>query len=183
MTLKSKRLEFFMTPRGRVMYQINDNESYLYQESDIELSKFMLDLIERQYPEALIALNQMYSASKLNRVHYDYLRVSRFIRCNFGNYDGLTHDVQDEVLHIEDVSCPLREECTMSGIICKPKPFGLTERETEVASMIYSGMSYDEASIRLRISPFTIKNTIQNIRKKLKLGSTKDVAKFFIAIL
>ena len=71
----------------------------------------------------------------------------------------------------------------MSGIICKPKPFGLTERETEVASMIYSGMSYDEASIRLRISPFTIKNTIQNIRKKLKLGSTKDVAKFFIAIL
>ncbi len=183
MKLQSKRLEFFVTPQGGVMYQINDNEPCPYQEGNIELSKFMLELIERQYPEALIALSRMYSSSKLNKVHYDYMRVSRFIRCNFGNYDGLTYDVQDEVLHIEEVSCPIRGECPMSGIVCKPKPFGLTERETEVASMIYSGMSYDEASMRLRISPSTIKNTIQKIRKKLNLNSTKDVAKFFVAML
>ena len=36
MTLKSKRLEFFITPKGRVMYQINDNESYIYNEEDEE---------------------------------------------------------------------------------------------------------------------------------------------------
>lgn len=178
-----KRLEFFVTPDGKVMYAEDGQPVKEYQERDCSLSKLMLQLIARQYPEALMALNQTYMASRMNKVHFDYLRVSRFIRCNFGKFDGLTYDVDDMVLHIEEVACPIKCECAMCGVICKPKPLGLTERETEIAKLISTGMSYKEVSEKLDISPSTIKNILQKIKEKLHLSSSKDIAKIFVAIL
>lgn len=180
--MKRSNIEFYITPQGEVMYAMNGGEHKKYIEGDIDLSKYIIELMERQYPEALESLSKKYASSKLNKVHYDYLRVSRFVRCNFGKFDGLTYDVQDDVLHVEDVACPIRCECPWHGVICKPKPFGLTARETEVASMISSGMTYDDVSIRLHISRNTIKNTIQKIKNKLHLKSSKDIAKLFVTI-
>lgn len=180
--MKKSRIEFYVAPDGRVMYD-DGQETKEYLERDTDLSDYMLELITRQYPEAMEALNRQYIASKLNKLHYDYLRVSRFVRCNFGKFDGLTYDVQDGVLHLEEVQCPIRCECPLFGIICKPKPFGLTERETEVASMISTGMTYKDVSEKLDISPNTIKNTIQKVKAKLNLSSSKDIAKMFVTII
>lgn len=124
-----------------------------------------------------------YAKSRPNRRHYDYLRAHRFIRCNFGKFDGLTWDIEGEVLHLEDTSCPLKwgGECPMLGVICRPKPFGLTSREAEVATMASSGNTYDEISEELGIAHSTIKNILQKVKCKLNLGSSKDIAKLFIA--
>ncbi len=180
---KNRKIEFFITPDGKVMVNEVGRDVREFEECDRELCTFLLELIERQYPEALVALSKTYAGSKLNKMHYDFLRVHRFIRCNFGKFDGLTYDVDDGVLHLEEVDCPLRCECPMAGVICKPRPFGLTKREEEIARLVYSGRTYEEVSQELGIAHSTIKNIIQKIKDKLNLASSKDLAKIFIAVL
>ncbi len=156
-----------------------------YTESDQELTEELLGLIEAQYPSAFEALSREYEKSRPNKRHYDFVRVHRFIRCNFGKFDGLTWDIEDGVLHLEDTACPLKwgNDCAMKGVICKPKPFGLTTREAEVARLTSSGRTYDEISEELGITHSTIKNTIQKVKAKLHLASSKDIAKLIIATL
>ena len=82
----------------------------------------MLDLIKTRYPKAFKALCGLYTASELNRKVYEFNIVSRFVRCNFGEYDAHTPDIDtDGFFHFEEVKCPLRGECRMEGVICKPK--------------------------------------------------------------
>lgn len=175
-----EKLEFFVNTDGKVMideYGVGIRE---YTISDRDFSRKMLELISVQYPGAKDALDKLYESSRLNPPYYDYVRVHRFIRCNMGKLDGLSWDVNGGVLHLEEVDCPLRCECSLQGVVCKPKPFGLTEREAEVATMISSGMSYDEVSAELRIEHSTIKNILQKARKRLHLNSTKSLVKLMI---
>jgi len=45
-------------------------------------------------------------------------------------------------LCIEDVRCPLRGECLMEGVICKPRlQTELTNREREVALLLGQGLT------------------------------------------
>lgn len=179
-----RKMEFYITPNGKVMVDEEGSEpTREYTQSDRNLSRYLLEIIAVQYPEALEALSGLYSQSKPNAPYYDYLRVHRFIRCNFGKFDGLTYDVEGRVMHLEDVSCPIKCECPLHGIVCKPKPFGLTNREAEIATLSVNGFTYKEISAKLGIAPSTIKNLLQKIKDKLKLTSTKDIAKLFVAIL
>ena len=86
-------------------------------------------------------------------------------------------------MHVEEVQCPIKRECPMKGVICKPKPFGLSEREALIARMMSSGMTYEEISAQLGIKHSTIKNFIQRAKEKLGLSSSKDIAKIVVATL
>lgn len=181
-----RKIEFYVSPDGKVKV---DEESIPftkeYTEADKELTEYVARLINNQYPEAYNALAQEYRASMPNRQFFRFLIVHRFIRCNFGKFDGLTYDIEGDVLHIEDIACPLkwRNDCPLRGVVCKPKPFGLTSREAEVAKLSSSGRTYEEISEELGITHSTIKNTIQKIKEKLHLSSSKDIAKLMIATL
>lgn len=181
-----RKIEFYVSPDGKVKV---DEEGVPvtkeYSESDRELTEFVAGLIKTQYPEAYQALTLLYRASMPNRQFFQFLIVHRFVRCNFGKFDGLTYDIEGDVLHIEDVACPLkwRNDCPLRGVVCRPKPFGLTSREAEVAKLSSSGRTYDEISDELGISHSTIKNTIQKIKEKLRLSSSKDIAKLIISTL
>ena len=178
-----RKIEFYVTPDGRVMVDEVGEELVEYTKEMRDLTDYMMGIIERQYPEAAEALGQLYRESEANKRYFDYRRVHRFIRCNFGKFDGLTYDVDGMVLHLEEVSCPIRRECPMAGIVCKPKPFGLTPREAEVAKMISTGCTYEEISEALGIKPSTINNFLQKVKEKLHLGSSKDICKLFTSIL
>ena len=181
-----RKIEFYVSPDGKVKV---DEEGIPftkeYTEGDKELTEYVAELIRNQYPEAYNALALEYRASMPNKPFFQFLIVHRFIRCNFGKFDGLTYDIEGNVLHIEDIACPLkwRNDCPLRGVVCKPKPFGLTSRETEVAKLSSTGRTYDEISDELGISHSTIKNTIQKIKEKLHLSSSKDIAKLIIATL
>ena len=182
----TRKIEFYISPMGKVFVDdIDATYTKEYTESDQELTQEVLKLIKTQYPKAYEALRNEYVKSKPNKRHYDFLCVHRFIRCNFGKFDGLTWDIEDDVLHLEDTACPLKwgNDCPMKGIICKPKPFGLTSREAEVAKLSCTGRTYDEISEELGISHSTIKNTIQKVKEKLHLSSSKEIAKLLIATL
>ena len=181
-----RKIEFYVSPDGKVKV---DEEGIPftkeYTEGDKELTEYVAELIRNQYPEAYNALALEYRASMPNKPFFQFLIVHRFIRCNFGKFDGLTYDIEGNVLHIEDIACPLkwRNDCPLRGVVCKPKPFGLTSRETEVAKLSSTGRTYDEISDELGISHSTIKNTIQKIKEKLHLASSKDIAKLTNATL
>jgi DNA-binding CsgD family transcriptional regulator len=176
------KIEFFVSPEGVVMYQKNGGEISILAQKNRDIICTLLELVQSYYPEAFDTLSKMYAASKPNLPHYQYLMAHKFIRCNFGKFDGLTYDIDGGTLHIEDVPCPARLECPMAGVVCRPQPFGLTQREKEIAMLSSSGCSYDEIGERLGISHSTIKNMLQRVRAKLHLESSKDIAKMFVAV-
>ena len=178
------KIEFFISPEGTIMWiEEGNSQMKCFTEMERDLCQHILGMIERIYPDAYRVLSKFYEKSKLNRPYYEFLMASRFIRCNFGKFDGLTYDIDNQVMHIEEVSCPIRCECPFANVICKPKPLGLTDRELAIAKMASKDMTYDEISEELGISHSTIKNFLQKIRKKLKLSSSKDIAKIVIATL
>lgn len=181
--MPARKIEFFVTPDGKIIFVEVGGGMSEYTERNKELTEYILNLIEKQYPSAHKALCSLYNASKPNKQHYNYLRASRFIRCNFWRHDLLSYDIQDEIMHIEDVSCPIRCECAMNGIICKPNILGLTRREVEVARLTSSGRSYEEVSEELGITHSTIKNILQKIKCKLHLSSSREITKFFISTI
>lgn len=184
--MDGKKIEFYVSPDGRVRWDEEGTPfSGEYTESERWLTEYVAGLMKRQFPEAYGALEKEYESSKPNKSYFLFLIVHRFIRCNFGKFDGLSYDIDGDVLHIEDVACPLkwRNDCPLRGIVCKPKPFGLSPRETEVVKMTTSGKTYDEISEELGITHSTIKNVIQKVKEKLHLTSSKDIAKLIISTL
>lgn len=180
--MEKSRIEFFVSPEGIVMYQQDGGTVKVMDEKDRQVIQYLLSLVERFYPEAFDALSKMFAASRPNGPHYQFLMAHKFVRCNFGKFDGLTYDIDEGVLHLEDVPCPARLECPMARIVCRPKAFGLTAREEQIAKLSCD-KSYDEISERLGISHSTIKNTLQIIKQKLRLQSSKDIAKMFVTTL
>ena len=107
--------------------------------------------------------------------------VHRFIRCNFGEYDALSMDVNaNGNLRFEDVRCPLRGECPFECVICKPMlDTKLSEREQQVAKLVGKGYTAEEMGRELHISPHTVKRHIANIKTRLNLSHTHQIiAKF-----
>ena len=177
-----KKIEFSSSPEGIVIVQM-DGKIFNLTESHHELLQKIAELISIQYPQAWKALGINYKSTEGNSWYNLYKKVSRFILCNMGKMDALSFDVDNNILHIEDISCPIRRECQFNGIICRPKALNLSKREEDVVRMMSHGMTYKEISASLNVGSSTIKNIIQNATKRLKLYSSKDLMKIAAAIL
>lgn len=179
---KCKRIEFSSSPEGRVMV-MTDNDVFLLEEKHQELLQLIAKSISIQYPEAWKALGINYKSCEKNTWHYLYKRVSRFILCNMGKMDGLSFDFDNGILHLEDIQCPIRCECSFFGIICHPKPLDLDKRELKMLTLWKQGETYKEISDSMNVGQSSVKNTIHNITKRMKLGCAKDLMKLAAAIL
>lgn len=171
-------IEFYNTPEGDVMLKEVGCPARVLQESDRELISEMLAAIRDRYPAAHARLMELYSASTMNRWHYEFRVVHRFIRCNFGEYDQHTLDIdRNGVFRFEEVSCPLRGECVDEGVICRPRmDTRLTEREREVFRLIGEcRMQTDEVARELHISPCTVARHRENIKAKLGARSVAEL--------
>ena len=172
-----RKMEFYITPNGKVMVDEEGTEpTREYTQSDRNLSRYLLEIIAVQYPEALEALSGLYSQSKPNAPYYDYLRVHRFIRCNFGEHDLLTPDIERDILHFEEVRCPLRGICPDENIICKPQSlYRLTPAEKEVAKLYLRGDTFDMIARELGKSPSTVKQQLWKLKKKLGAKNCREI--------
>ena len=178
-----RNIEFFKTPDGCVMYKRQGEAVRELSEHDRDLVVDFLSLIRTRYPEAFNALSDIYSRSEKNRPWYEFRMVSRFIRCNLGDYDTQTIDIDDdELLHFEQMKCPLMGagDCRWEGVICSPKlSTGLTTRELEVLPLIADGLQSCEIAERLCISKCTVDNHRRNILAKLGKRSTAELAAYY----
>ena len=176
-----EKIEFYICPDGTVNIKPFGEAVYEYTLDCKKITEGMIVLIRDLYPTAFNALAELYSKSERNKNFYEYRIVHRFIRCNFGEYDALSYDINSVGdLNIEDVRCPLRGECLFEGLICKsPLKTELSPRETEVAHLLAKGYSRQEIAEELQISTFTVTRHITNIKARLHLKTTNQIiAKF-----
>lgn len=169
-----KTQEFYTTPDGDVMMRA-DGETRQLLETDKQFIADFITHISEFYPDAYAALCAEYARSRLNRSHYEYLLVKRFIKCNFGEYDNKLDVTDMGHFQFEYVKCPMRGECKYEGTICNPKfNSTLSPRELDVMELLYKRHTIDEISETLYISIETVKNHRRNALQRLRLRSTSD---------
>ena len=176
-------IEFFKTPDGDVMYKRQGESVRELTEHGRELVSDLLSLIRSRYPKTFTALSEIYSKSESNRSWYEFRMVSRFIRCNLGDYDTQMIDIdEDGLLHMEQMKCPLMGvgDCPWEGIICHPTlDTGLTTRELEILPLLADGLQSQEIADRLYISKNTVDRHRQNIMAKLGKRNTAELAAYY----
>ena len=148
--------------------------------SDRDEVEWMLGQIRHLFPEASGRLEEWAGGSKPNSRFFEYRMVDRFIRCNFGEADFLYSDVENGMFHFEEVKCPLRGICKDENVVCKPKfRISLPEEEGKAAALYSKGMTAHEIARVMKKSAKTIKNQLDNVRKRLHLDRTRDLIKIF----
>ena len=176
-------IEFFKTPDGDVMYKRQGEAVRELTEKDRELVSDFLSLIRARYPKAFDTLSDIYSRNEQNRAWYEFRMVSRFIRCNLGDYDTSSIDIdKDGLFHFEQMKCPLMGtgDCQWDGLICHPKlSTGLTTRELEILPLFAEGLQSHEIADRLCISKNTVDRHRQNIMAKLGKRSVTELAAYY----
>ena len=175
-----EKLEFYNCPDGSVNIKPFEQPMFVYDHSDKRCRRITEEMIVRirdLYPGAFAALSKLYSTSELNKDFFEFKIVHRFIRCNFGEYDALTFDIGHAgCFNIEDVRCPLRGECLMEGVICKPQlQTQLSQREEEVATLLAQGLTRQEVAEELCLSVCTVHRHIANIKARLHFKHTNQI--------
>lgn len=173
-----EKLEFYLFD-GKVCWREDGTERILTQ-SNRDIITYVLDALERYFPETLEALNDECQASSRNKMYYDFRRVELFIRCNFSEHDTMHFDIDRGLMHFEEVKCPRRGICKHEGVICKPKlSMPLSGEEGKVAALYSKGLGAKEIARVLKKSIKTVKNQLNSARKRLKLNRTKDLIRVF----
>ena len=164
---KLSNVEFFLDPFGKVM--ISDaNGVRTYTQEDLDFTSLMFSRIEEEYPEAFRALSDLYKRSMPNAPYFRWLVVSRFVRCNFSNYDRKVDIDAQGAFCLEEVQCPMRGECQLDGIVCGAKfNTRLTARQEEVMRRYCEGLTYQEIAEMLFISPETVKTIKRDAFRKV----------------
>lgn len=185
MTMNSYlKTEMYTTPDGCIMIKPHNEPVRELAENGKENRAFiqaMLEYMRTFYIEAFEALCKEYSKKELNRLNYEYWIVSRFIRCNMGSYDLLSHDIDHTgMLQFEDVKCPLRGECKLENICCRPRfNSGLTHRETEVMRLVVNHYEATQIGDMLHLSPHTVNKHRSNIQIKTKTHSIAEMVEYW----
>lgn len=174
-------IEFYNTPEGDVIYKPLGGSADVLREDNREMVGKIIAVIRDCYPKAFKCLMEIYSKSERNLRHYEFLAVSRFLRCNFGEYDQQSIDIdRNGVLRFEQVHCPMRGECKYEHVICNPELNSkLTEREKDVLMLMAEYKNQDEIAEELFISPCTVKKHRENIKAKLKARNIAEVVQFY----
>lgn len=173
--------EFFTNPEGQILVSVRGQAPKVLTECDRGFITDMLRIIENRYPKAYKRLSEIYHSSRINRCHYEYKMVRRFLACNFGEYDQCSFDVdEDGALRFEEVRCPLRGECKHEGVICKPKFHTcLTYSEIEVLRMMAEDLTSENIGRVLCVSTHTVKKHRHNMMKKTGLSTGTGLVGFF----
>lgn len=147
---------------------------------DREEITFILERIQRYFPEAIKRLYEWAADSAANKMYFEYRVVDRFIRCNFGEADFLYSDVEDGMFHFEEVKCPLRGICRDENVICKPKAdLGLPAEEQRVVTMYAKGYLPGEIAEQLGKAEKTCKEQIRSACRRLKLPHPRWLIRLF----
>ncbi len=173
-------IEFHTSPNGKVYYSVNGGDERKLTKFSTEIHP-LLSIVEERYPVCYARLAELYQASKNKGTMNDrtFKMLERFIRCNFGEHDLLTSDIEGRKLHFEEVKCPLRGGfCPDENVICKPKSVvNLSPEETRAAKLYVDGYTCEEIAKKLDKSPNTIKVQLFRIKRKLGVKDCRSIIK------
>jgi len=170
-------IEFF-TYEDEVWFR-EGGELRRLMESDIEIIDGLIDLISTFYPKAYCALCDLYNGCAMNKRYHRFRIATRFVRCNFAQFDNIP-DVADNCrLAFEFVPCPIRGECKLECVVCRPEfDHKLSPAELPVMRLWYDGKNIDEISDRLCLSPHTIHNHIRHAYERTGVHSRSEFIRY-----
>lgn len=162
-------LEFFTSPDGFLYYKKPGEESRRLTKFNVDIVDHQHDIIKQRFPECYAALAKLYRRNT-------FKIVERFVRCNFGEHDLLTQDIDNDILHFEEVRCPLRGMCEYERVICKPKTMvNLSKCEREIADLYLEGLTFTQIAERLGKNAQTVKVQLMRIKKKCGVDHCRDI--------
>lgn len=127
-------------------------------------------IVKTFYPQAYDALCREYGKLAVNPKYYRFKIAERFCKCNFGSIDNVSDIDEFGRFHFERVSCPLRGECRLEGVVCSPKfDSKITDAEMRVMRLVAAGFKSEAIADRLYLSVFTVRNHIRNVLCRLGL--------------
>ena len=175
-------IEFRVSPDGKVYYKEGHKDEKRLTRFEKRICLEVIDIIESRFPGAWARLRSLYPDKGKTSADKDkqfFKIIDRFIRCNFGEHDLLTPDIEHKILHFEEVRCPLRGGlCPDENIICKPQSLvKLSPAEKEVVKLYLWGETFDEIARRLGKAPSTVKVQLHNIKKKLGAKNCREIIK------
>ncbi len=176
--MRKSKIEFMTRTDGTILVMENEETQPLSDREDV--INTVHDIIEADYPEAYSALYCKYHTSKKSEEKTKEDIVSRFLRCNCGNYDPHKFDLSNGELFLELVPCPLRGgECEDENIICRAKKSGtLTKCQYQVAKLLAAGYSRESIADLLQITRSTLKQHVASIHRKLELSNDAEIANY-----
>ena len=168
----------FYTIDSEVWFLTSDGKNERLDETQDEVVAMLIERMMECYPEAYKALSKFYAKSAMNVHYYRFLIARRFCKCNFGKLDTAEIDC-NTTFRFEKVSCPLRGECPLEGVVCMPKfNSQLSKKELDVMRLVYEGCSNDDIADRLYLSPFTVKNHIKSVYAKLGIHEKSEFIQY-----
>lgn len=175
-------IEFRISPDGNVYFKEGNKEEKRLTRFEKVVCLEVADIIESRFPGAWARLRSLYPEKGKTSAEKDkqfFKIIDRFIRCNFGEHDLLTPDIEHKILHFEEVRCPLRGGlCPDENIICKPQSLvRLSPAEKEVAILYLYGYTFDEIAKELKKAPSTVKVQLHNIKNKLSVKNCREIIK------
>ena len=176
-----ENVEFRLSPDGKVFYREKGKDEKRLTRFNKEICEEILGMIVNRFPSAWARLCLLYRPYTKNHVEKDkaeYKIVERFIRCNFGEHDLLTPDIENQIMNFEEVRCPLRGICPDENIICKPKSLiKLSPAEKEIVKYYLNGDTFDVIAQKLGKSPSTVKVQLHDIKKKTGAKNCREIIK------
>ena len=174
-----KDLEFYIF-EDELWCLFPDGSNQPVTDKDIGLMKSVLDRIRECYPDAYKALMECYQKSAQNIPYFQYLMVRRFCKCNFGELDNTSRDIdKNGGFNFERVKCPMRGECKYEGIICCQQFYSrISDAEMRVMKMIYEGANNEDIAEKLYLSPHTVKNHIKSVYIKLGIHEKSEFIQY-----
>ena len=116
MGIRFYNVEFYNARKGDVIFYIEDQPQQVLKQEHRSLILWMLDIIKDKYPGAYKRGCELYANRARNIPFYEFTIVKRFIRCNFGEQDELSYDIDEKGnFCFEDVRCPLQLLCRRGG--------------------------------------------------------------------
>jgi DNA-binding CsgD family transcriptional regulator len=168
-----RSIEFFSF-EDEVWYRAADGTQKKLSESD-PVVRGVFDYLSEFHPEALSALEEKYARFSPNIVHYRYRVARRFCKCNFGAIDHVPDVCSEGRMHFEHISCPLRGECPLEGIVCHPKfNSKISTAEMRVLELVHKHVRCDEIAERLCLSLHTLKNHKRNAYNRIGVQNTAE---------
>lgn len=173
-------VEFRVSPDGNVYYKQGKADEKRLTRFCKDICVEVLGIIRERFPGAWSRLRILYKPKSGSHADQDkaaFAVVERFVRCNFGEHDLLTQDIDSDIVHFEEVRCPLRGGmCPDENIICKPQSLiRLTPAEKEVATLYVNGYTFDWIAKQLGKSPSTVKQQLWKLKKKLGVKNCREI--------
>lgn len=177
-------VEFRTAPDGNVYFKAEGQAEARLTRFTVDIIGPLLSLVRSRFPECYSTLFTIYDNNRGNKEAWNvhaFKMASRFIRCNFGEHDLLTQDIENNILHFEEVKCPLRGGfCPHEKVICKPKGLiKISTEEKKVVRLYLEGFTFDEIAEQLVKSPATVKTQLMRIKMKLGVKNCRDIIKVF----